>query len=175
MNRARKAAKMSMRDLADRCGVSQPFISAIERGLSTPSLATLYRLADVLGTEPAALLPVHRADEVSVIRVGEGRMVPTSDRPNAAVGRVLLSDDTRHLEIFEYITDRNDDLDVWYAHDGDVILFLLDGRLRLELSGRPDVVLEPGDCVVHPGPIPHRWAVETSETIRLLLVVVRHR
>lgn len=163
-----------MRELADKCGVSQPFISAIERGHSTPSIATLYKLADVLGIEPAALLPVHRADEVSVIRGGEGRMVPTSDRPNAAVGRVLLSDDTRHLEIYEYVTTKDDDLDVWYAHDGDVILHLLEGRLRLELAAHPDVVLEPGDCVVHPGPIPHRWVIETSDTVRLFIVVVRH-
>ena len=175
VHRARKAARLSMRELADQCGVSQPFISAIERGHSTPSVATLYKLADVLGIEPAALLPVHRADEVSVIRAGEGRLVPTSDRPNAAVGRVLLSDDTRHLEIFEYVTSKDDDLDVWYAHDGDVILRLLEGRLRLELSGRPDVVLEPGDCVVHPGPISHRWVVETADTVRLFIVVVRHR
>lgn len=170
---ARKQARMSMRELAERCGVSQPFISAIERGLSTPSISTLYRLAAVLGTEPAALLPVHRADEVSVIRAGLGRRVPSSDRPNSAVGRVLLSDDTRHLEIYEYLTSNLDDLDVWFEHPGDVILHLLEGRLRLELSGRPHVLLGPGDCVVHPGPIPHRWTVEGDDPVRIFLVIVR--
>ena len=37
--------------------LSQPFVSAVERGMSTPSIATLYRMAEVLETEPSALLP----------------------------------------------------------------------------------------------------------------------
>lgn len=173
IRQARVESDMSMRTLADRCGVSQPFISAVERGLSTPSIATLYRLAEVLDTEPAAFLPVHRADEVSLIRAGEGRPVPSSDSPNSAVGRVLLSDDTRHLEIFEYLTSADDDLDVWYQHPGDVILRILAGRLRVQFSGRPDVVLGPGDCLVHPGPIPHRWQVQGDEPVHIFLVISR--
>ena len=175
IRRARKDAGMSMRTLADQCGVSQPFISAIERGLSTPSIATLYRLAAVLGAEPAALLPIHGADEISVIRVDQGRWVPSSDRPGSAVGRVLLSDDTRHLEIYEYVITSADDLDVWYEHPGEVILHLLEGFLRVEFEGRPDVVLGPGDCVVHPGPIPHRWSLERDEPVRIFLTIVRRR
>jgi transcriptional regulator with XRE-family HTH domain len=173
IHRARQQAGMSMRTLADRCGVSQPFISTIERGLSTPSISTLFRLAEVLGTEPAALLPVHQADEVSVIRAGEGRQVPSSDSPNSPVGRVLLSDDTRHLEIYEYHLEAADDLDVWFEHPGDVFLHLIEGGLRLELSAREDVVLGAGDCVVHPGPIPHRWSID-GDSAHLFLVIVRH-
>ena len=118
-----------MRELAEQCGVSQPFISAVERGLSTPSISTLYRLAEVLDTEPAALLPVHRDDEVSVIRAGEGRRVPSSDRPNSAVGRVLL--ERRHAaprDLRVRQRPRDEDLDVWFEHPGDVVLHLLDGH-----------------------------------------------
>ena len=82
-----------MRALAARCGVSQPFLSAVERGLSMPSIATLYRLAEVLGTAPADLLPASATGDVSVVRAGEGRLVPSSDRPDSAIGRVVFSDD----------------------------------------------------------------------------------
>ncbi len=170
---ARTRAHMSMRELAEQCGVSQPFISAVERGLSTPSISTLYRLAEVLDTQPSALLPVHREDEVSVVRMGQGRRIPSSDRPNSAVGRVLFSDDERHLEVYEYMTDRVEDLDVWFEHPGDVVLHLLEGRLRLEFAGRPAVELGAGDCVVHPGPIPHRWSVQGDEQAHIFVVVVR--
>ena len=170
---ARTQAHLSMRELAEQCGVSQPFISAVERGLSTPSVSTLYRLAEVLDTEPAALLPVHRDDEVSVIRAGQGRRVPSSDRPNSAVGRVLFSDAARHLEIYEYVATGAEDLDVWFEHPGHVVLNLLAGRLRLEFAARPAVELSAGDCVVHPGPIPHRWTVTGDEPVRIFVVVVR--
>ena len=162
-----------MRDFASRCGVSQPFVSAVERGLSTPSIATLYAMAEVLGVEPSELLPTQVSDDVAVIRASEGRMVPSSDRPGSAVGRVLLTDPDRHLEIYEYETGPDDDLDVWYEHPGDVILHLIEGDLRVEFSGRPSVDLGAGDCIVHPGPVPHRWTVLGNQSVRLFLVVTR--
>jgi transcriptional regulator with XRE-family HTH domain len=173
IRRARTAAGMSMRDFAARCGLSQPFVSAVERGMSTPSIATLYRMAEVLGTEPSTLLPSHPTDDIDVIRSGEGQMVPSSDRPGSAVGRVLLADPARGLEIYEYITDADDDLDIWYEHPGEVVLHLVDGDLRVDFQGRPPVELTGGDCLVHPGSVPHRWTVVGDETVRLFLVIVR--
>ena len=70
-------------------------------------------------------------------------------------------------------TDRVEDLDVWFEHPGDVVLHLIEGRLRLEFAGRPAVELGAGDCVVHPGPIPHRWSVQGDERAHIFVVVVR--
>jgi len=172
---ARRRADLSMREFAAQCGVSQPFISTVERGQSTPSIATLYRMAEVLGVEPSELLPTNPTDDIDVIRSGEGQRVPSSDHPDSAVGRVLLTDPDRHLEIYEYVTDASDDLDVWYEHPGDVVLHLIEGSLRVEFRGRPEVTLSAGDCVVHPGPIPHRWTVIGDERVRLFLVITRPR
>jgi transcriptional regulator with XRE-family HTH domain len=173
IRRARQASGMSMRDFATRCGLSQPFVSAVERGMSTPSIATLYRMAEVLGTEPSNLLPSHPTDVVDVIRVDDGQLVPSSDRPGSAIGRVLLADPGRRLEIYEYVIDAEDDLDVWYDHPGDVVLHLIEGRLRVELKGRPTVELDRGDCLVHPGAVPHRWSVVGTAPVRLFLVITR--
>lgn len=171
IRRARTDAGMSMRALAGACGVSQPFLSAVERGWSTPSIATLYRLAEVLGTAPANLLPAPAEGDISVIRAGDGRLVPSSDRVDSAMGRVVFSDASRHLEIYEYIAAPSDDLDVWFEHPGDTVLHLIDGSLQFE--SRPAVVLEAGDCLVHPGTFSHRWSVLGEAPIRLFLVIVR--
>ena len=173
IRRARQDAGMSMRALALACGVSQPFLSAVERGSSTPSIATLYRLAEVLGTAPANLLPGPADGDINVVRTGEGRLVPSSDRPDSAIGRVVFSDPMRHLEIYEYIAAPSDDLDVWFEHPGDTVLHLIDGSLRVEFESRPAVVLGAGDCLVHPGTISHRWSVVGEAPIRLFLVIVR--
>ena len=69
--------------------------------MSTPSIATLYRMAEVLETEPSALLPSRPSGGVEIIRAGEGEWVPSSDRPGSAVGRVLLADPDRHLEVYD--------------------------------------------------------------------------
>lgn len=173
IRRARKDRGLSMRALAIACGVSQPFLSAVERGWSTPSIATLYRLAEVLGTAPAELLPAPVDGDVSVVRAGEGRLVPSSDRADSAMGRVVFSDPSRHLEIYEYVAAPSDDLDVWFEHPGDTVLHLIDGSLRVEFEGRQPVVLAAGDCLVHPGRISHRWSVVGGAPVRLFLVIVR--
>jgi transcriptional regulator with XRE-family HTH domain len=174
VRRAREGAGLSTRALARRSGISQPFVSQIERGVTAPSISTLYRLADVLDVTPASLLPAPDLDDVHLVRGGEGDRVPSSDRPGSAVGRVVLADEVRDLEIYEYDATPDDDLDVWFAHPGDKVLFLLDGTLRVEFESRPSRVLHAGDCLVHPGEIRHRWHIEGDERVRLLLVIVRH-
>jgi transcriptional regulator with XRE-family HTH domain len=173
IRQAREAAAMSMRALAARSGLSQPFLSAVERGLSMPSIATLYRIAEALNVAPATLLPDGDDDEVRVLRADEGPLVPSSERPGSAVGRLVLSDDGHGLEIYEYRTAPDEDLDVWYAHPGRKVLHLIAGRLRVELEGRDELHLGPGDCLVHAAHIAHRWTVESAEPIHLFLVIVR--
>ncbi|MEM9710928.1 MAG: XRE family transcriptional regulator [Actinomycetota bacterium] len=170
---ARTDAGLSMRALADACAVSQPFISAIEHGQSTPSIATLYRLAGVLGVEPSSLLPVREADEISVIRADEGERVPSSDRPGSAVGRVVLSDERRHLEVYDYVVEPDDDLEVWYEHPGEVVLLLRAGTLIVDLRGHESVELHAGDCLVHPGSIAHRWTLGGDAPVHIFLVITR--
>jgi quercetin dioxygenase-like cupin family protein len=162
-----------MRALAAACDLSQPFLSAVERGLSTPSLASLYKLADVLGTTPASLLPVHDPGDITVVRADDGRVVPSSDRPGSALGRVVFSDPDRGLEIYEYRVAPEQDLGVWFEHPGDAVLHLIDGHLRVDFESRPSVHLAAGDCIVHPGKVAHRWTVEGDEPMRLFLVIVR--
>ena len=73
--------------LAANCGVSQPFLSEVERGMSMPSIATLYRIAEALGVAPAKLLPASGPGDVHVVRADEGRRVPSSERADSAIGR----------------------------------------------------------------------------------------
>ena len=41
----------------------------------------------------------------------------------------------------------------------------------MEFAGLPTAELGPGDCVVHPGAVPHRWSVLGPEHVRLFLVI----
>jgi transcriptional regulator with XRE-family HTH domain len=170
----RQAADMSMRTLAANCGVSQPFLSEVERGMSMPSIATLYRIAEALGVAPSKLLPVSGPGDVHVVRADEGRRVPSSERADSAIGRLVFSDDEQGIEVYEYLTDRGEDLDVWFRHEGEKVLYLVAGHLQVELEHRPTVLLGPGDCLIHPGNIAHRWRVEGDEPVRLFLVIVRN-
>jgi len=52
----RKAAEMSLRELADKANVSNPYISQIERGLHEPSMRVLRSISSALNLPLEALL-----------------------------------------------------------------------------------------------------------------------
>ena len=46
---ARKNAKLTQQELADRIGSDKGYISRIERGLTIPTVSTLYKIAAAMG------------------------------------------------------------------------------------------------------------------------------
>ncbi|MFL5047724.1 MAG: helix-turn-helix domain-containing protein [Xanthobacteraceae bacterium] len=63
----------SLRDLAERCGVSAPMLSQVERGETSPTLAVAERIAGGLDLTLSQLLRLDEADGVSIVRAGERR------------------------------------------------------------------------------------------------------
>lgn len=53
---ARKKARLTQAELADRIGADKSYISRIERGITIPSVATFYRLVSAMGLS-VELLP----------------------------------------------------------------------------------------------------------------------
>lgn len=51
----RRAAELSLRQLADRAGISNPYVSQIERGLRRPSAEVLQSLAQALQVSAGTL------------------------------------------------------------------------------------------------------------------------
>ena len=46
---ARKNAGLTQQELADRIGANKGYIARIERGLTVPTVATLYKIASAMG------------------------------------------------------------------------------------------------------------------------------
>ncbi|MBB4917459.1 helix-turn-helix domain-containing protein [Streptosporangium saharense] len=59
----RVRAKVSLRQLAERAGISNPYLSQIERGLRTPSREIIDKIAKALGTTAQMLLMETEAGE----------------------------------------------------------------------------------------------------------------
>jgi XRE family transcriptional regulator, regulator of sulfur utilization len=69
----REAMELSLRDLADRSGVSAPMLSQVERGETSPTLALAERIAGGLELTLSQLLRLDEGDGVSVVRAHERR------------------------------------------------------------------------------------------------------
>jgi transcriptional regulator with XRE-family HTH domain len=172
IRRAREAGGLSMRALARLAEISQPFLSQVERGATSPSLFTLYRIAHALGIAPSELMPAtSNSREILVLRTGEGRRMPVSDVPGAADGRLLSAGAETRLEVVEYRAKPGQDLGGWFESNGEMTVYLADGALEITLEGHGAWELAAGDSISHPSDIRHRWRVLGDAEACILLSV----
>ena len=69
----RDAMGLSLRDLADRSGVSAPMLSQVERGETSPTIAVAEKIAAGLELTLSQLLRLDERAHVVVTRAGERR------------------------------------------------------------------------------------------------------
>jgi transcriptional regulator with XRE-family HTH domain len=69
----REAMNLSLRDLAERSGVSAPMLSQVERGDTSPTLAVAQKIAAGLDLSLSQLLRLDEDRHVVVVRAGRGR------------------------------------------------------------------------------------------------------
>jgi XRE family transcriptional regulator, regulator of sulfur utilization len=69
----REAMDLSLRDLAERSGVSAPMLSQVERGETSPTLQVASRIAAGLELRLSQLLRLDEAGSVTVVRARERR------------------------------------------------------------------------------------------------------
>src|SRR5262244_3124384 len=72
----REAMGLSLRDLAERCGVSAPMLSQVERGETSPTLQIATRIAAGLELRLSQLLRLDEDGAVTVVRASERRQGP---------------------------------------------------------------------------------------------------
>ncbi|OZC90624.1 hypothetical protein CH254_06775 [Rhodococcus sp. 06-412-2C] len=164
----RKRAGLSATSLAAACGISQPFLSQVERGVSAPSLSTLYALADALGVGVSELLEPSTsevaAEESQVIRASEG-----ADQ----FARVLIGGGaSTDLEAYEHFFTPGDGDRGWFAHPGQDFLYVLEGSVELQRAGMPATTLRTGAAILYAGEIAHRCVLRADAAARTLLVCI---
>jgi len=74
----REAMDMSLRDLAERSGVSAPMLSQVERGETSPTLQVATKIASGLELRLSQLLRLDEGDSVSIVRCEARRKGPTT-------------------------------------------------------------------------------------------------
>src|SRR5438105_13797163 len=84
---ARTQRNLSLGDLASTAQVSRSLISQIERGIATPSIETLRRVASAIGV-PVFSLFLEEHGHQSIVRATDRRVV---HYPGSAVTREILS------------------------------------------------------------------------------------
>jgi transcriptional regulator with XRE-family HTH domain len=170
----RESAGLSLRDLAERSGVSAPMLSQVERGETSPTLTVAGRIAAGLDLRLSQLLRLDEGGAVTIARAAERRRggnrrrghgfeVLTSEQPGQ---RAELS---RHTLAPGGATGAPDDPPMHEPGSRETAL-VERGSLVLVCDGQRHTLGE-GDCVTFDADLPHHFENPTDADAAFLAVV----
>ena len=165
----RQARNITLRELAERAGVTESFLSQVEREVTSPSIASVQRIARALDLAIAELFTEEAPHSRVVRRAARRRIAYPGLR---AIDEFLTSDMSGRLQvILSTIEPGGGTGDEPYAHDSDEeVVIVLSGQLELWVADEHHL-LEEGDSIAYSSRLPHR-NVNSSDRQALVLFCV---
>ena len=170
----REAMSLSLRDLAERSGVSAPMLSQVERGETSPTLAIAARIADGLELRLSQLLRLDEDGAVSIVRADERRrggatghghryeiLSPPAPGQRAEVSRHTLAAGAQTGGPGDPPMHEPGSRETAVVEAGAVAL-LIDGERH---------ALATGDCVTFDADLPHHFENPGPDEATLLAIV----
>jgi transcriptional regulator with XRE-family HTH domain len=166
----RRLRRATLKAVADKAGISESFLSQVERGRANASIGSLQRIAAALGVSVADLFqPNGSRVRPSVLR--------RESRPVLALGRLgrkylLTPRPLEHLEVFVGVLEPGGcTADEPYTHgNSEELVVVLAGTAQLHLGGEVHE-LAIGDSIDYPSSIPHRVVNASDETAEVMWVI----
>lgn len=164
----RRKKRMTLRDAAMGAGVSESFLSQVERGLANPSVASLRRIADAM-REPVASFFVGEPQSGMLVRAGERRRLV---HPTGTLEDYLLTPATaRSLQIIYCVVGPGEGSGPEpYTHVADEeCVVVLSGQLDVGL-GAEKYTLNSGDALLFDPKEPHSFHNSGDDRTTMLWV-----
>jgi len=170
----REASSLSLRDLAERSGVSAPMLSQVERGETSPTLTVATRIAAGLELRLSQLLRLDEDGAVTIVRAsqrqrggnrrrGHAFEVMTSSEPGQR------ADLSRHTLAPGGATGAVDDPPMHEPGSRETAL-VERGTVALICDAHRHE-LKQGDCVTFDADLPHHFENPTTEEAAFLAVL----
>lgn len=163
----RQAKGMSARDLADRATLTPSYISRIENGKVSPTVATLGKVVEAMGETFASLFGDNQANG-PVVRARERVRLHSQGVDDSRITPAWAS----RLVILESVIEAGQASGSDpHTHPGDEeCVLVLEGQLLVWLDGRQHL-LGAGDSATYQCRLPHRWKNPDHHPSRVLWII----
>ncbi len=148
---------MTIQELAVSSNVSSNMISRIERGLTTPSVEIIVRLANSFGMSINYF--VEEAEKGSTIvhtKKGQGEPIFFFEDKHQIISLTQGLRDPNFTVFFDTIEPNCGSGDGGMIHSGEEFVLVVEGALEFIIDDER-FVLEEGDSIVFKASLPHRW------------------
>jgi transcriptional regulator with XRE-family HTH domain len=168
LRQLREQKAMSARQVADRAGVSPAYLSRLENGRASPTVATLARLVAAMGETMATLFQDAPDAEHHVVRRDERHLM----RSRGVLDSQVTPGWATRLEILESLVEPHQGSSGrLHTHAGEEeCVLVLQGELELYL-GTERHHLHQGDSATFDCRTPHRWRNPSTEQSRVLWII----
>lgn len=173
IRRYRAAEGLTLKELAERSGVSIATISKIENGKISGGFETIYKIARGLGVLVTEIiiddrggeerLVVHQRNKADVHRTDLYDYYPQAFRRAGALNPYLMVINTRALP-----EPRN-----WSVHDGEEVILVLSGKIDFHQEESKPVRLGAGDSACFESGRRHCFVCVSEQPARILSVSTR--
>jgi transcriptional regulator with XRE-family HTH domain len=168
----REAMGLSLRDLTERCGVSAPMLSQVERGETSPTLAVATKIAAGLELTLSQLLRLDEGEHVAVSRAGRRRRYERGGHRFEELTPPLpgqRADVSLHTLKAGATTGGPGDPPIHEPGSRETAV-VLTGVLALVVDGARHE-LHAGDSVTFDADLPHHFENDGEEQARFLAVI----
>ena len=153
LRRLRVKAHKTLKEVSEATGLSISFISALERGGSGASVASLRLLAGAYGVNMREVFGADLEQGSPLVR-GEDRPVMQWDNgvrfEEMASGEKVM--DPSFIRVPPGAGSEG-----FYSHNGEEFIYVVSGTLFVELKDQDTFQVAPGDTLYFPSTTPHRW------------------
>lgn len=167
----RESQKLSLRDLADKTGLSASFLSQLELGQVSPSIASLENIANVLNVYITHFFDNHKEKDSVVIRKGERRRIYSKDS-KAIIQPLAHEISKKKIEPFMLILEVGGEAGEhpYSSRHGEEFGIVIQGKTKFILE-QNEYILEEGDSVYFNSTKPHNWENIGRKFAKIILVI----
>lgn len=168
LRQLREQKAMSARQVAGAAGVSAAYLSRLENGHVSPTVATLARLVEAMGETMATLFQEPPGPDEVVVRRGDRHLM----RSRGVLDSQVTPGWAKRLEILESLVEPGQGSgERLHTHAGDEeCVLVLEGELDLDLGAHRHH-LEVGDSATFDCRTPHRWRNPSAGRSRVLWII----
>ncbi|WP_291479707.1 XRE family transcriptional regulator [Corynebacterium sp.] len=163
----RQQNRITLDQLSQATGLSKGFLSRVERDVTSPSVASLVTICEVLGVPPGAILDTPDTD---LIPLGEAPIVDLGGE--GITERLVTPRGRQDLRILHAVIDgKGAGEDELYTMDCTVeSVHVISGQFVLQTPDQ-EIHMRTGDTVTLPGSEPHSWRNPSSDPTTVLWIL----
>jgi transcriptional regulator with XRE-family HTH domain len=174
LRHARALLGLSLREVAERVGVTESFVSKVENNRVRPSLATLHKMVTVLQTNIGVLFADSENDSEQIMLIRQGkrpviRVLGAAQRQGIRLERLIPARSDNLLQANIHVVPSGEGTDELISHSGQEFGFVLEGDVDLIVAGER-YELSQGDAFVFESALPHGYRNRSRRVARIIWV-----